>query len=119
MAYKFEINTIIDPRGKLSVIDFGEPFEIKRIYYIYDVDSRRGGHKHKITKQILICLAGSCTVYVNDGEMENIYILNDPKVGLFLKPEDWHYMDNFAKDSVLLVLASEYYAPSDYITTPY
>lgn len=115
MAQILTLPTYTDTRGKLTVIEKLLPFTVKRIYYIYEVTASRGGHKHKKTIQALICINGSCEIYVNNNGIENRYLLNTPNICLIIDPEDWHTMDNFSKDSVLLVLASEYYDKEDYI----
>ena len=70
MAYIIDLPTFKDERGNLTVVEKLLPFDIKRFYYIYDVTEKRGGHRHKKTIQALICLGGSCEVYINDGEKE-------------------------------------------------
>jgi len=70
MAHIIELPTFGDDRGNLTVVEKVLPFEIKRFYYIYDVSSQRGGHRHKKTIQALISLGGSCEIYVNDGKKE-------------------------------------------------
>jgi len=119
MAYLIELPTFRDKRGKLTVIENILPFEIKRVYYIYDVKSQRGGHRHKKTIQALIALGGKCEVYVNNGKEEKIFLLDSPNKCLVLEPEDWHTMDNFDKNTFLLVFASEYYDKHDYIYKEY
>jgi hypothetical protein len=115
MAYFLDLPTFNDNRGKLSVIENILPFKIKRVYFIYDVQGLRGGHKHKKTIQALVMLNGTCEIYVNDGIMEKIFILDNPSKCLILEPKDWHTMDKFSFGSSLLVLASETYKKSDYI----
>lgn len=119
MAYRIDLPTFEDERGSLTVIEKLLPFEIKRVYYIYNTSSQRGGHRHKRTIQALICLGGSCEVYVNDGQDETKFLLNEPSKCLLVEPKDWHTMDNFTDQSVLLVLASEYYDKNDYIDEKY
>ncbi len=119
MPYFIDLPTFCDGRGGLTVIEKLLPFDIKRIYYIYNVSEKRGGHRHKKSIQALICLGGSCEIYVNDGKVEQIFVLDSPDKCLILEPRDWHTMDNFSKGSNLLVLASEYYDISDYIDEKY
>lgn len=93
------------------------PFEIKRIYYIFEVPEniRRGFHSHNDLKQVLICLNGHVTIQVNTPfETEDI-VLDSPKKGLYIGPMVWREMYDFSPGSVLLVLASEYYDENDYI----
>lgn len=119
MAYIIDLPTCKDERGGLTVMEKLLPFEIKRFYCIYDVTQKRGGHRHKKTIQALICLDGSCEVYVNDGQKKEIFLLDSPSKCLLLKPEDWHTMDKFTKGSTLLVFASEFYNKDDYISEEY
>ena len=119
MALIIDLPTFKDNRGKLTVIEKVLPFDVKRIYYIYDATAKRGGHRHRKNMQALICLNGSCEIYVNDGKSKNIYILDRPDKCLILYPQDWHTMDKFSNDSILLVLASEYYDVNDYIDEEY
>lgn len=119
MAYFIELPTFSDDRGSLTVVEKILPFEIKRFYYIYNVSSKRGGHRHHKTIQALISLNGSCEVYVNNGKEEQTFLLDSPDKSLILEPQDWHTMDKFSKDTILLVLASEYYDINDYIDEEY
>lgn len=119
MAYVIDLKTNRDVRGNLTVIEKVLPFEIKRVYYIYDAIGRRGGHRHKTTQQALICLNGSCEIFVDSGKVTSTITLDSPGKCLILPPEDWHTMDNFSRGAVLLVLASENYDISDYIDEKY
>jgi len=119
MAHYINLPTFNDSRGSLTVVENLLPFDIKRFYYIYDISSKRGGHRHKKTIQALICLGGSCTIYVNNGELENEYFLDDPSRCLILKPEDWHTMDDFSQGASLLVFSSELYDVDDYVDEQY
>jgi dTDP-4-dehydrorhamnose 3,5-epimerase-like enzyme len=110
-----ELKVISDLRGSLCVIEDHIGFDIKRVYYMYRVSGRRGGHAHKITKQALITVSGSCDVPVFVNNNWQSVTLNDPSKCLILAPEDFHYMNNFSDDCVLLVLASEHYDKDDYI----
>jgi hypothetical protein len=119
MANIIEIPSFGDSRGNLCVLQECVPFDIKRVYYIYGVTAQRGGHRHKKTRQLLISVCGSCEVYSNSGTKESNYVLNSPDKGLIVEAEDWHTMDNFTSDCVLLVLASEEYDVNDYIDEAY
>jgi len=119
MAHIIELPTFEDERGNLTVVEKILPFDIKRFYYIYDVSNKRGGHRHKKTIQALISLGGSCEIYVNNGEKEEIFLLDTPNKCLILDPKDWHTMDKFTKGSTLLVFSSEYYDVNDYIDEEY
>jgi hypothetical protein len=120
MAELIDLVTFTDKRGNLTVIEKVIPFEIRRIFYIYGVDnSIRGGHRHKQTTQAAICIQGSCSIYNNNGAIEEHFVLDAPSKCLILKPHDWHYMNNFTNDAILMVLASHHFDPKDYIYTPY
>ena len=113
------IPKIIDEkgRGKLSVIEKSIiPFEIKRVYYLYDVpsDAFRGGHAHKNLIQFMIALSGSFEVKIDDGSNNKKVMLNKPNQGLLIPSGIWREMDNFSAGSVCLVLASEFFEESDY-----
>ena len=103
--------------GKLSVIEKSiVPFEIKRVYYLYDVpsDAFRGGHAHKNLIQFMIALSGSFEVKIDDGSNNKKVMLNKPNQGLLIPSGIWREMDNFSAGSVCLVLASEFFDESDY-----
>ena len=116
MAKLISISTFVDSRNSLSVIEKILPFDIKRVYYIYNVDdSERGHHAHKKTIQALIMLNGSCNVFVGDKNHSKKYQIDSPEKCLLLNPEDFHWMSNFSKNAILLVLASEEFDNNDYI----
>ena len=95
------------------------PFEILRAYWIYGADGQtRGGHRHFLTRQALVALSGSVSVYMNNGRIAETIVLNDPSRCLLVEPEDWHTM-TFEKNAVLLVLSSHAYDRSEYIDLPY
>jgi hypothetical protein len=120
MAQLLSLETFTDPRGNLTVIEDVVPFAIKRIFYIYGVDtSVRGRHRHKSTLQAAICLQGSCRIYCNTGHKEDYYHLDSPSKCLIIDACDWHYMDQFTSNAILMVLASTHYDENDYIFTPY
>ena len=114
-----DIPKIIDPkgRGKLSVVEKNIiPFDIKRVYYLYDVpsDAYRGGHAHKNLIQFMIPLSGSFEVMVDDGNNKTKIMLNKPHKGLLIPKGIWREMDNFSSGSVCAVLASDYFDEDDY-----
>jgi len=115
MANIINLETFKDDRGSLSVIEKILPFEIKRIYFIYNVCGVRGGHGHLRTIQGLISVHGSCEIIVKGAKKEERFALDSPDKCLLLQPEDWHQMQNFTNDCVLLVIASEYFDSEDYI----
>lgn len=109
---------IEERRGNLSVIEGDTiPFEIKRVYYLYDVPSgaERGGHAHKKLKQFLVALSGSFEVVLKDGAIEHVVTLNKPNEGLLINPGIWREIRNFSSGSVCLAVVSELFDESDYI----
>lgn len=114
-----KFNDITDKYGHLTPIEskVDVPFEIRRIYYIRGVEQgvTRGFHSHRKLHQVLICLNGSIKIRVKNPKEEEIIELNDPSVGLYIGTYVWREMFDFTEDSVLLVLASEYYDENDYI----
>ncbi len=120
MAHILNLNTYGNNRGYLTVIEKILPFDVKRIFYIYNVDdSIRGKHRHHKTIQAAICIRGSCVISNNDGKIVGDFCLDTPEKCLILEPGDWHTMHHFTDDAILLVLASEFFDESDYIYTPY
>lgn len=120
MPKLIEIKTFKDERGSLTVLEDNIPFDIKRVFYIYDVDnSIRGNHRHHKTIQAAICIKGSCIIKNDNGNNKNEYLLDSPNKCLLLYPEDYHSMSSFKNDAILLVLASEKFDPEDYIYEPY
>ena len=114
-----DIPKIIDSqgRGKLSVIEKDIiPFDIKRVYYLYDVpsDAYRGGHAHKNLIQFMIPLSGSFEVLVDDGNSKKKIMLNKPNKGLLIPVGIWREMDNFSSGAICMVLASDYFDEEDY-----
>jgi len=115
---KILIPKIEERRGNLSVIENDTvPFDIKRVYYLYDVPSgaERGGHAHKDLQQFLVALSGSFDVVLKDGKEEQIITLNKPYEGLLINSGIWRELQNFSSGSVCLVVASEVYIEEDYI----
>lgn len=113
-----EIPKIHDVRGNLSVVEGNTiPFEIKRIYYLYDVPSgaERGGHAHMGQQAVLIALSGSFDVVLKDGENEIIITLNRPYQGLLIPNGIWRELQNFSSGSVCLAIASDLFDEADYI----
>ena len=120
MPLVIDLNTFSDNRGSLTVIEKKLPFNVKRVFYIYNVDdSIRGGHRHFKTIQAAICISGECKIYTNNKYIKNTFSLNKPNQCLIIYPEDWHTMYEFSKNAILLVLASENFDPEDYIYTDY
>ena len=119
MPTLIDLPTFSDSRGKLTVLERILPFEIKRVFCIYDVTTSRGGHGHKKTKMALIALSGSVTIHCQSPSTDAEYKLNSPAQCLVLEPEDWHSMDNFSEHATLLVLASEEFNKEDYFYEKY
>jgi len=112
------IPKIEDPRGNLSVIENDViPYEIKRVYYLYDVPSgaERGGHSHVEQQEFLVALSGSFDVILNDGKIEKKVTLNKPFEGLLITNGIWRELKNFSSGAVCLVVASDVYIEDDYI----
>ncbi len=108
-----------DERGSLAAIEQLKdiPFEIKRVYYIFDTQENfvRGKHAHTQLEQVLICVSGNCKVKLDNGKEQEIIELKGRNQGLFIGIMIWREMYDFSKDCVLLVLASEYYDEKEYI----
>lgn len=114
-----ELPKIIDPRGNLTVAESMKnvPFDIKRVYWVYDVPGgeHRGGHAHKQCKELLIAVSGSFTVTLDNGKEKHTYLLNHPYQGLFIDTDTWRTLDDFSSGAVCLVIASEKFEEEDYI----
>lgn len=110
---------ILDARGNLSVLEqFKEiPFDIKRVYWIYDVPggSMRGGHAFKNTFEVIVAMSGSFDVVLNDGTKEQLFHLNRSYYGLFVPKMVWRHIENFSTNSLALIAASTPYSAEDYI----
>ena len=108
-----------DRKGNISVVENNKdiPFEVKRVYYLYDVPGgeSRGAHAHKELSQLIIAASGSFTVTLDDGNVKRTFLLNRPYQGLYIKPGIWRDLDDFSSGSVCLVLASHPYDENDYI----
>jgi dTDP-4-dehydrorhamnose 3,5-epimerase-like enzyme len=113
-----DLPKIGDPRGNLTFIEGGRhvPFDIRRVYYLYDVPggAERGGHGHKDLHQLIIAMSGSFDVVLDDGKNKRRIHLNRSYNGLYVCPMIWRELDNFSSGSVCMVLASNYYDESDY-----
>ena len=113
-----DLPKINDPRGNLTFIEGGRhvPFEIKRVYYLYDVPggAERGGHAHRALHEFIIAMSGSFDVSLDDGTQKKRFHLNRSYFGLYVRPMIWREIDNFSSGSVCMVLASNFYDESDY-----
>ena len=114
-----DLPIISGPRGNLSFIEAGEhiPFDIKRVYYMYDVPggSDRGSHAHKNLHQFIVAMSGSFDVVLDDGQEKKRFHLNRSYYGLYVCPMMWRDLDNFSSGAVCMVLASEHYDEVDYV----
>jgi len=114
-----DLPKISDPRGNLTFVEGSNhvPFDIKRVYYLYDVPggSDRGEHAHKNLHQFLICMSGSFDLLLKDGVAEKRFHLNRSYYGIYICPMIWRRLDNFSTGAVCMVLASAIYDKSDYI----
>lgn len=114
-----ELTKIHNPAGNITIVQNGEnqPFDIKRIYYLYDVPSgsERGGHAHKALYQLIVAASGSFDVIVDDSKNKKIIQLNRPNFGLQVVPGIWREIVNFSSGAICLVLASQKYCADDYI----
>lgn len=118
MSKIIEIPKITDTRGNLGVIEKDTiPFDIKRVYYLFDVPSNayRGGHAHINQLELLVALSGSFDVKLNDGKTQSLVTLNKPYKGLLIEMGTWRELNNFSSGAVCLVLASDVFDETDYI----
>jgi dTDP-4-dehydrorhamnose 3,5-epimerase-like enzyme len=113
-----DLPRIQDPRGNLTFIEGTRhvPFDIKRVYYLYDVPggAERGAHGHKELRQLMVAMSGSFDVVLDDGRDKRTYHMNRSYFGLLIAPMMWRELTNFSSGAVCMVLASDYYKESDY-----
>jgi len=114
-----ELPKIQDERGNLTFIESGRhvPFDIKRMYYLYDIPggASRAAHGHRRLHQFMVAMSGSFDITLNNGKDLRKYTLNRPYMGLYIPPMLWRDLDNFSSGAVCMVLASEYYDEDEYI----
>lgn len=120
MNYKLmKMNVFGDERGKLISLEGGKniPFEIKRVYYIYDTlpEQDRGMHAHKELEQVIVAMDGACTFVLDDGKNRKEVVLNRPDIGLYIGKNMWREMKNFSYGCKLMILASTHYDENEYI----
>lgn len=113
-----ELPRIQDPRGNLTFIEGQRhiPFDIKRVYYLYDVPggAERGAHGHKELHQLVVAMSGSFDIHLDDGRERKVFHMNRSYFGLYICPMIWRELTNFSSGAVCMVLASDCYAESDY-----
>lgn len=117
MSKLLQLTTFSSDRGDLTVFEKILPGELKRAFYIYNVETasqQRALHGHRKESNALIALVGHCRVFVTNGQEEKYFDLTKPNECLVIEPGDWHIIDQFTKETVLLVLSNEHYDPSDY-----
>ncbi|SMO49911.1 WxcM-like, C-terminal [Saccharicrinis carchari] len=114
-----ELSKIHNPAGNITIVQNNKdlPFDVKRVYYLYDVPggSERGGHAHKGLYQLIVAASGSFDVIIDDGKQKKIIQLNRPNFGLMVIPGIWREIVNFSSGAICFVLASEKYSEDDYI----
>lgn len=107
------------PNGSLTVVenDGSAPFDIKRVFYLYDVpgDSERGGHSHHVARELIVAVSGSFDVTLDDGHTRRVFTLNRPYRALYIEAGIWRSLDNFSSGSVCFVLTSETFDEADYV----
>ncbi|MGA8895739.1 MAG: FdtA/QdtA family cupin domain-containing protein [Planktothrix agardhii] len=117
-CYIIQLPKITDARGNLTFVEGNKhiPFDIKRVYYLYDVPggSERAGHAHQQLQQLFIAMSGSFDLHLDDGYTKQTYHMNRSYYGLYVGPMIWRDLDNFSSGAVCMVLASHYYDESDY-----
>ena len=113
-----QLPIITDDRGRLTFLESCRhvPFEIKRIYYLYDIPNAktRGAHGHRELRQMIFAIAGSFKILLDDGKSQSIYVLNKPSEALYLTNMIWREISDFSDDAVCMVVASDYYKEEDY-----
>lgn len=113
-----ELPRVPDARGNLTFVESGRhiPFDIRRVYYLYDVPggATRAGHAHRALQQVLIAMSGSFDVHLDDGAGRRTFHLNRSYFGLYIPPMVWREIDNFSSGAVCMALASDFYDESDY-----
>ena len=118
-CHLIDLPKIHDPRGNLTFVEGNRhiPFDIKRVYYLYDVPggATRAGHAHKTLQQVLIAISGSFDVILDDGINQKTVHLNRSYYGLYIFPLTWRVIDNFSSGAVCLSIVSDFYDEDDYI----
>jgi len=114
-----DLPQVIDSKGNVVIVEGAMtiPFDIKRVFYMFNtpVGVTRGGHAHKRLHELIVAVAGSLDVVIDDGIEKKLVHLDTPKFGLYVPPLIWNELLNFSRDAVCLVFASEHYSSDDYI----
>ena len=121
MDYRLlQFDVFEDERGKLIALEGNRaiPFEIKRVFYMYDTGAgiERGRHANMISKQVMVCLSGTCSVVIDDGKIKRVVALDSPNEGLYIGPKLWREVKDFSKGCVLMVFTDTYYTEHEYVT---
>lgn len=118
LCRRIDLPVISDPRGNLTYVESSRqvPFDIKRVYYLYDVPggAHRAGHAHKTLQQVIIAVSGSFDVTLDDGKAKARFHLNRSYQGLYIAPMVWRDIDNFSSGAVCMALASDWFDEADY-----
>lgn len=119
VPYLFDLPTFEDERGRLTVAEAGEavPFDIERIYYLYDVppDEVRGEHAHRELEQVMVATSGALDVTLEGSYGREQFRLDSPERGLYVPATSWRELSNFSDGATCLVVASQPYDPDDYV----
>jgi oxalate decarboxylase/phosphoglucose isomerase-like protein (cupin superfamily) len=114
-----DLGKIKNAAGNITVVEKRQqiPFDVKRIYYLYDVPSgeARGGHAHKKLQQLIFAASGSFDIIIDDANVKRTFHLSRPNIGLYMPAGLWRELDNFSSGSICMVLASHFYSEDDYI----
>ena len=115
-----DLPIIKEPRGNLTFVEgCGRhlPFDIKRMYYLYDIptDAERGAHGHKKLQQLILAISGSFEILLDNGSVKEVFHLRKPWQGLYIQEGTWREIRNFSAGAVCVVLASDYYDEEDYL----
>lgn len=120
MAQRIELLQHSCERGDLTVFERLIPGSFKRVFYIMNADgTTRGGHRHIKAWQALVCIQGRVDIHVETSKQSSCYALTEPNQCLILEPDDWHLLENFRDNAIVLVVSNEYYDEQDYIYEHY